>query len=101
MWFIRLALLKIAALITIGVRRVRIAMTSAWPNQRSLQAGLGLTRRGGPLTTQTAHSSHSSPRRAGARPWLPSWSLTTNTAPRTSPTAATPNEQQMVVGEPM
>jgi hypothetical protein len=37
LWVIRLALLKIAALITIGVRRVRIAMASACPNQRSFK----------------------------------------------------------------
>ncbi|WIM09200.1 IS1380 family transposase [Enhydrobacter sp.] len=34
---IRLALLKIGALITISVRRIRLAMASAWPNQRSFK----------------------------------------------------------------
>ena len=64
---IRLALLKIGAVVTTSARRVKFAMASGCPYQARLPAGPRLARRGRPLTKQTAHSRHLGPCAASHR----------------------------------
>lgn len=52
---IRLALLKIGAVLTTIVRRVKVAMSSGCPGQREFKRAHALLYRGGPLTNQKAH----------------------------------------------
>lgn len=53
---IRLKLLKIGALVRVSVRRIKLAMASAFPNQREYRIAHARLAAGGALTNQTALS---------------------------------------------